>query len=94
CATPAAIASNRLRTNARLAELCPATRAQHVNVSHHASGDALDVRNFAAAEPDCIIEASLLLFRRPRSVERTERYESNESENACANEGGGSPDHG
>jgi hypothetical protein len=33
-----------------------------VNVSHHASGDALDVRNFAVAELHCILEAGLLPF--------------------------------
>jgi hypothetical protein len=86
--------SNRLRTNGRLVELRSAARAQLVNVSHHASGDALNVRNFAAAELYCIHEASLLLFCCPLSVERTERYESNESGNAYANEVGGSSDHG
>ena len=39
-------------------------------------------------------KSSLLLLRGPRSVERTERYKSNESENARANEVDGSPDDG
>jgi hypothetical protein len=86
--------SNRIRTDDRLAELRSAARAQLVNVPHHASGDALDVRNFAAAERYCIHEASLLLFCCPCGVERTEWYESNERGNACANKVDGGPDHG
>jgi hypothetical protein len=43
-----------------------------MTMPHHASGDALDVRNFAAAERYCIYEASLLLFCCPCGFERTE----------------------